>query len=444
MPTLIGALFLLVGGYCFVKAPKCLFGVLLVSGLFEASSALNIGDRGIQPYYVIAALFVARALLYKHQSREEAAHFKGKGLLAAFAALGVASAFVLPRLFAGLPVFDPSLGLDAGLIVRPPLAFGTGNVAQAGYLIVQVLVVWAASLRFSSLAFSRKAYVVSFYLLAGVIAVQLLCAQLKIAFPYSVLQNNPGYYMQDTTTDSRPTGTFPEPSMAGVMLSLFFAGFLAEYFGGTGKLSRVILAAIAVGVVASSGSLIAASIVLAAMFLFPPKKNGASGRAFGGARRAGLIVAIAFLVAFSPLKETLLRQTVGKVYSNSFVTRISADLYAVDLAASTRWIGVGLGSNRPSSLITSLLSNVGILGTVGFALLLWLLTRNATGDSKWVRWSALAVFVDMAVGVPDITSPTLWIVMALAVHLGTRSYMSAAPLVKGASLGPTTLQSTAG
>jgi hypothetical protein len=431
MLTVIGSLFLLSGGYCFLWAPNRLFGLLVISSLFEASSVVNIGGRGVQPYYLIATFFIARAMLYKIRNGGVNVTFNGRGLLIGFAVLGTVSAFVLPVVFAGMPVYDPSLGIDAGMVFRPPLELGLGNFAQAGYLGIQALVVWAAACSPSSLSVSRRAYTGAFYLLVAVISIQLICKELRVSFPYSVLQNNPGYYMEDTAIDLRLPGTFAEPSMAGVALSMFFAGFLAQFLCGKGKILRVLVAAAAVGIVASSGSLIAVGITTLALLTFPPKKESGTPPASVGPRRMAMIAVIAVAAAISPLRTTLMSQTVDKEYSNSFVKRAAADIYAVDLAASTNWVGVGLGSNRPSSLITALLSNLGVVGCIGFFLMFVRLLSNATGDSAWIRWSGVAIVVDMAIGVPDVTSSILWIVMALAVLSRNNSKLSM-PIGRGA------------
>jgi hypothetical protein len=83
----------------------------------------------------------------------------------------------------------------------------------------------------------------------------------------------------------------------------------------------------------------------------------------------------------------------------------------------THWIGVGLGSNRASSLITSLLSNVGIAGVLCFTVFLWRLFRNLATEHAWLVWAAFALLLNMFIGLPDVTMPLLWIPILIAVQL---------------------------
>ena len=53
MPTVIGIIFFCLAAYCFLFKEEWLFGLLLVSVVFEAASAINFGERGIQSYYIV-------------------------------------------------------------------------------------------------------------------------------------------------------------------------------------------------------------------------------------------------------------------------------------------------------------------------------------------------------------------------------------------------------
>lgn len=133
MPTVIGVIFFCCAAYCFLFKEDGLLGLLIVAGIFEAASAINIGDRGIQPYYVVAAFLIVRALVnYPLKFRSGKSMPQGKWLLS-FGAIAIASAFVLPVIFAGIPVYDPKIGIDDGLLIHPPLSFGLNNVGQAGF-----------------------------------------------------------------------------------------------------------------------------------------------------------------------------------------------------------------------------------------------------------------------------------------------------------------------
>jgi hypothetical protein len=85
----------------------------------------------------------------------------------------------------------------------------------------------------------------------------------------------------------------------------------------------------------------------------------------------------------------------------------------------THGIGVGMGSNRPSSLITSLLSTVGLAGCVLFLIAYFRLLMNAAGEFSWVRWAGLVLLINAAFSSPDFTTPWIWVILGFAVQMDT-------------------------
>jgi hypothetical protein len=420
MPTVVGIIFLALGIGCLVKREDWLLGFLMFSGLFQASSVINFGSFGIQPFYFAACLFLY-SQARKNQFWRSGIRFRGKNLLLMFCCLGVFSALVYPFIFAGIPVYVPKVGIDDGFFYRPPLQFGLGNVAQATYLIVEVLTVWAAASALKTDK-TRVCYDFCFNFLIGLVFVQFVCVRLGIAFPYSLFQTNPGYAMAEISTfdpTARVIGTFTEASGAGLVLVLFYAGYFYEYFSGTGSAFKVILAAVSIGLVRSSSALAAMLVTTVLILIFHPVFR--FPWFIRGSRLAKLtsVLAVGVLIVLSPLNATLREYTTEKNETLSYIHRTAADLFSLQLTVDTHGIGVGLGSNRPSSLITSLLSNVGVLGTVIFVLLVIQVARNAQGEYAWIRWSLFAAVFDMCLGVPDITQPMLWVGLTLAVYYGT-------------------------
>jgi hypothetical protein len=419
MPTLIGIFFIAFGIFCLVKKEDWLFGFLIFSAIFQASSAINFGAQGIQPYYIVGCLFIYSQAKKKRFWIGEPC-FSGKNLLFVFGCLGILSALIFPFIFAGIPVYSPKVGIDDGFFFRPPLHFSLSNIAQAVYLTINLMIVRAACL-VPKTDTSRIFYNVSFWVLSGLVLVQFAFLQYGIPFPYSLLQNNPGYSMTGISgidLAARVMGTFPEPSGAGMALVMFFAGYLYEFFARGGTTFKVIVAAISIGLVRSSSSLVVAFTITSLILIIYPAFQSLlviSKRRF---KKLISILAVVAFIALSPMNGALKDYTVEKNQTLSYVNRTAADVFSLQLAADTHWVGVGLGSNRPSSLIASLLSNVGILGTVIFLILVIQVGRNARGKYVWVRWALLGTVFAACLGGPDINQPMIWILLALAAHYG--------------------------
>lgn len=441
MPTIIGIAFFCCAAYCFFLKEDSLLGLLIIASIFQAASAINIGERGIQPYYVVAVFIIARALVNRILGIRSRAHMPQAPWLLLFGFIAVASAFILPFLFAGIPVYDPKIGIDEGALFQPPLSFGLNNIAQAGFLTCHIATAYAVlTMNFSSRK-ARKAYIWAFYLVVVIIAAQAVCQITGIPFPNKLILNNPGYSLWDLSGEiggTRNPGTFSEPSFAGGFLAIYCIGFLAQYLAGQDGAFHLVVSLVATGLVASGGSMFTLCILIPALlvryfpFRFPWYIN---------IRRTKRLVWVLFLVvmpvalallASSVYREALITNTLSKTDSGSFINRTASDLYALQLLVKTHWIGVGLGSNRASSLLTTLLSNVGVAGALAFGVFYIKLFAHLPKEYAWLRWASFALLLNMCIAIPDSTIPTLWILIVLAIQFnqdGTTTATRPAQLV---------------
>jgi hypothetical protein len=428
MPTVIGVLFFCCGTYCFLRKEEGLLGLLILAVAFEASSAVNIANRGIQPYYVVAFWIILRAIANRALGIRSDVTMPEHRWLLLFGAIAIGSALVYPIIFAGIPVYEPKIGIDDGLFIRPPLRFGLNNLAQAGFLACHICVLYALlSLRVSAKK-ARKAYVLTFYVVVVVVFVQSLCQLLGIPFPYKLLLNNPGQSVWDASSNvagTRNPGTFSEPSLVGGFMVLYCIGFIAEYLSGKGRARRVLVALAATGAIASSGSLLVLFLFIILLtiryspFRFPWYLSIRRCRRIGWIFLLLLMPAILVLAVSPSYREALALETVSKGDSGSFVNRSAADLYALQLLAQTHGVGVGMGSNRPSSMLASLFSTVGIAGVFAFGMFYVRLFASLSDEDAWLRWAAFALIANMCLDISDVTMPMVWLPVLLAIAFRT-------------------------
>lgn len=426
MPTVIGTVLFFAAIYCFFRGSSDLFSLVIISSFFEAASMTSGGSMSIQPYYIVACVFLVRVALSEGSNARARVGFKGKNALLLFGVIGIISAVILPFVFSGTPVCDPKTSNDADVFLHSPLRFNVSNLAQACYLFIDVMVVYAAGSLKRGPTGNVKTYWHSMYVFLALIVTQFLCVILKIQFPYSILQTNPGYAMSSVKAGylaSRVVGTFTESSGAGLVLAAMAAGLLAKVLQGEAKVILFVTTLTTLAMVRSSSAIASVSVITVFLFLsypifrFPWYLRMRRFKQIA----ATLVVGCAAILALvaSPLRDSILAQTVNKADSISFFARTTRDLFSLKLALDTHGIGVGLGSNRPSSLIPSLLSNVGALGFVVFVWMCIRLLMNVSEENSWVKWAALALLLDMAFANPDITQPSLWVLLALLVRLGT-------------------------
>jgi hypothetical protein len=422
MPTLEGIIFVPLAIYFFFRHPDRLFPLLVISTVFEASSIVSSGPIGIQPYYVVAVLFILQAIIRRP------ALFAGGGsrivpfwTLAAFLIVGVSSAVLLPVLFAGIPVYDPRLGIDAGLLYRPPLHLQPGNFAQAILLTINILMVIAAASAGPALERTHKAFIAALYITAGIVIVQFAFFATGLPFPTFLLNNNPGYgIVNQSIHQLRPNGSFTEPSMAGAALAAFAGASLSMYLDHRRGIAAGALASLACLLVASSSSLVALTLLVILLMFSQRVIRWPWYIMLTPLRRmsvfvlAGLLSASLLLVP--SVRNMVIAQTINKGSSVSALVRFTADFYSLSLLAKTHGLGVGLGSNRPSSLITSVLSQVGVAGFILFAVAVLQILSKIPQQHRWIFWSSIGLLLAMCLGVPDLSYPLLWILLAMAVQ----------------------------
>jgi hypothetical protein len=422
MPTLEGIIFIPLALYFFVFRPQLLFPLLIISTVFEASSVVSAGAIGIQPYYCIAPLFVARFLIVKAPARKRL--WRGltfTRLWVVFAIVSVISAIVLPFIFSGTLVFDPRISVDDNFLSPAHLGPQMTNIVQSVFLTLNVLVVISATHLAKSIDKAHTVFMRGAYVVIAIVILQSLFFWLGLPFPTKLLNNNPGYTLANINASTlRPNGSFTEPSMAGAVLAAYVAAFLWKYFAGKENILRVAIAVVACLLVASTSSLIAVLVVFVALVLTNPVVRLPWFIRIGTLKRLSVFFVAAacltLLLIIPSFRTVLLSQTLEKGGSDSALVRFGADAFALNLVLQTHGLGVGLGSNRPSSFFAALLSQVGVIGFLLFISAAWTTLWPLPKKDRWIGMAAMGLLLSMAFGLPDLSFPFLWILFALAAQ----------------------------
>jgi hypothetical protein len=236
------------------------------------------------------------------------------------------------------------------------------------------------------------------------------------AWPHDLLQNMPSFHY---ATPERLSGTFYEPSVLGLYLVAAAGYFTVKLFdpGWRGRLAATVaLALVVVEFVANgSGTALLGLVVLAVI--------GASVGLVRQMRTARVTVrpwvivgsAAAFAIGLTQL-PLLYKLTVGtasgKSDSLSFAARTASNLRAWHIFLESCGLGVGLGSNRPSSLFFLVLSCLGVVGVGLIAALVFLALARGLKAHSPATWGLAGVIVAAVIAVPDLSMPVIWIGLA--------------------------------
>jgi hypothetical protein len=448
--TLLGAFFIPITIVCFLWKPYHLLPLLIVASVFEAGSVFNgaIGGFvfGVSPFYLVEICVALRLLSWVWHGRaflpSEKTPARGIAvLLLIFLAWSFATALVMPHLFGGMPVYVPRERVDVDILQGnfAPLRWSLSNLAQGIYLTLNV-----AAVLFALHAIQTKPQVERLakalrWAILIVVAAGLLQYAAQVAgwsYPYAMFNNNPNNPTDNQPLDQQIEGyirissTFAEPVNSGSFLAAITCGLLASYLRGK-RGARNLFVLLAVGFVLLETTSTTGYLTLAVMFClllvyFNPlakRKFRAQPSFLKGwavvSLTAACIVGVGMLFVPS-LSRAVVAMTVEKSEGSSFATRVVADLDSLRLFENTYGLGVGLGSSRPSSLIMTLFSTVGVVGATLFAMVLYRIVKMFPG--RWAAsmlqtsfWSLIGLLVAQSIGVPDINRPVLWALLIVVV-----------------------------
>lgn len=454
--TPIGFILIPLSLFMFCFRPKYLFSWAIIVSAFQAASVVNIGGGfaiGVSPYFFVVTLVAVRFAWACLQGR---IGFKQDDValgitrpLYMLLVWGVMSAFLLPRLFAGMYVDTPRLGMDP--VSTTPLEWSMSNAAQAGYLILNcvflIYVMWRStdSRYIDQLA---SAFVWCGAIAAAVGFYQLAAHVLGFRFPAEVFNSNAGWQQlvsQKVAGVWRVSATFNEPSSAGIFFAAWTSYLLfltVDRSTATGLLWVLFWCGIVMLIITTSTTGYLTAFILIALLIFRELGTFAIKGNFNEKLLltfAAIATALAAAAVFIPDFHQLLSDIIWyKSQSHSGQERHSTILVAIDVAMKSCGLGVGLGSNRPSGMLFYIISNIGIpgsiliVGLVSATRRVVVKTLRAPDTSNKIRaytksaaWALAMYCIAMCISGADISSPHLWILWALVI--GFARYALEAP-----------------
>jgi hypothetical protein len=462
--TPIGFLLIPLSVFIFYFRPKYLVAWAIIVSAFQAASVINIGGGfaiGISPYFFVVSLITIRFAVACLEGRLS---FKRGDIaleitrpLLMLAGWGVASAFLLPHLFAGTYVDTPRLGMDP--VSTTPLAWSMSNAAQAGYLILNsvfvIYVVWRST-ESSFVDQLANSFIWCGAIAAAVGAYQLAAHVLGFRFPAEVFNSNSGWQQlvsQKVAGAWRVSATFNEPSSAGIFFAAWTTYLLfltMDRRSATGVLWVLFWCGIVMLILTTSTTGYITAFILIAL-LISKELSTLTIKGYINEKLlltfAAIATALGAAALFIPDFHQLLSDILWyKSQSHSGHERHSTILVALDVAAQTYGLGVGLGSNRPSGMLFYILSNVGIPGSILIVGLtsatrrVFVRAMRAADTPNKIRpyarsaaWALAMYCVAMSISGADISSPHLWILWTLVIGIA-RYALEANPLISPSEL----------
>lgn len=404
---------------------KALPWILGAALAFPASSALAFGNNGVVPFYT-AALIVAAAMfisMLRRGKTKPPSVRPGRNALLAFTVWAAIITLVGPALFAGIEVLESRGGTDQEILDPSHLRHTVSNFAQIVYLLLGVTVVHYFARRRQ---LSPNLPALGLAIGTGLSFSQYVMTAIGVAWPTEFFSNarNMRYIDYTAEGDLRFRGIFAEPAQLAtfslVSLALFVS--LASRSHGKTRALAILFGALATFNIVQSytGTGLLGGLMLAAaaiiywcwrFFIVQVKVPTFTPVVI-------LMGVLGLILAFPMLFSSASGLADAKLDSSSFRNRFATAIFSIELALKVWLIGVGLGSNRPSSFIPMLLSCVGILGTVLFFCALIPIMRGAWKHDafKPVVWALIAFFLTKVFGGSSIHEPLMWVCIGVCAY----------------------------
>jgi hypothetical protein len=422
--------------------------------IFIAAAVLVIGGLSVQPGFLMAGLIVVRAALEVCLGRITlpSEMLPALSALAAFVLLSVISSWIAVLFFQGhVLVLGGTDGFK--LSAASPYEFRRENVAQALYLFVNVALTLSLSLRACRQSPEELARTIdrAIFLMTAVAAVlclwQWLNFNVGLWWPKDFIASDPTHPDaggQEMLDGLRVNGPFSEPSACAT----YFAGFLFYAWHRflalrSSKWLLTTVCCVAILLLSKSTTAIAmlgcfAALVLARIAIrlcsgrLPPLRISWRGLIIGGLLAAAVTEGLVYVLLNQDfLSEMLTTLVVEKSQGSSYVERSGANTMAFTILVDTYGLGIGIGSHVASTILLTVLSNSGLLGTIALAAFIVLLFAPLPDGSRLqpAHWFLVGILAASSFVGTNLNPTVIWIAFGLA--LGART--SAAIAMRGAS-----------
>ncbi len=359
---------------------------LMSSVLFNGSAAIllpSLGGSSIPPVQFALAFVFLRILMPGSAAIGDLPQaFKANRMFALFSFYGIATAFVLPRMFAGLvSVYPMQYTESASLFATVPLEPTSQNLTASFNLLgsfLSAIAVWIACRRrhAAELLVTTLVVLVWVHSILGLAGIALRGTPADLVLE---LFRNSAYIQLDDEVGGfvRIRGIYPEASAyAAFGFILFVAN--AELWYRSIRSRATGLATLVMGAVLFFSTSSTAYFGLAIYGIYfalrtialPGSANFAKAKAALAA--IGLLIFLAALafVASPELVESVIdvvkRMTIEKSSSDSGLQRLYWTRQGWELFLASYGLGVGSGSFRSSSIFFAMLGSMGVIGMASF------------------------------------------------------------------------------
>lgn len=414
--TPLGTVLLILFIIALFKPYKYTVWLLILTCIFQASSAISIGGKGIQPYLIGSIFLIIKSIISTHDIIPSIFKKKYLFIIILFILYTTLCTLFLPHIFAGITVFDKNLD-ESALLGGIKLKFGFGNITQIGYLLVNCITLcclWLNRGRIQHndlLKFFRSTVVI--FIIIGLWEFIAKSTNL-IGFPASFFYNNYGMegelYTASAEGTMRMNSTMTEASFCGAFLASAFWAWFTSLSSNDNKQTKLFTVFIIIALIFNmSGTGIMTFLFGGLLYVW----NNRNKLGFLFIIKCLIILCLTTLIIFaSGYGVNLINMVAGKQESVSGVVRTLAIINSWNLFCESYGLGLGLGSNRGGNLPFDLLSQIGLIGTILFyVIFLKFILQCGKG---YIRTYLIVLMFAQCIAIPDFSFCCMWLGLYMA------------------------------
>jgi hypothetical protein len=382
--TLIGGLVVALGLSLSIVSQQRLVQCIVFFASFSGTAVLNSGEYGMAPDVVLLAFLLLASLL------------SGRLLLSARVSYD--------HLIIGLLILLFTLIAVVSLLSNGALyGLASLQITQTAYLLFGICLTVVLSIEFSvperleaGLAALRAS--ATFVSLWGLL--QAACYYTGVEYPAFLFNNSKSHFadMYDQRAAEgvvRIASVATEPSFMAMSLMIFGA------FGVTvisldplrRTKSWIIPVLLTLATVALSTSSTGYFGLAVLCLLLAPRRPMFALAVFGSAAVAGGVL----LAAIPGARDAFYNMTLGKFQGGTYIERSTTLGPAMELFARHPWFGFGWGADFSYSIVTQMLANVGIAGSMAFLFaVMATMAASRTARKRFANGSHFAVYAEAA------------------------------------------------
>jgi hypothetical protein len=343
-------------------------------------------------YTLFCILMISGVLVRKHAIREISTvftQFPAAWLVLILVIYAIVSAFVFPRLFSGQTT---AFVVVDGAYVELPLVPVSQNITQTAYFSLGALTFYSLSVLFlkqKNLDYIRRGFFV--FIIANVLLALIdIGGKLSGAGDVLLPIRTAAYALLTEVVEAgffRISGGYPEASSFAEAGLACLAFSYAYWRVSKSNLAFILSLIVLVLLLFSTSSTAYGALAILCLFpLFSLGRAILNGQFIAEDLHLLLLGILLFTVllgiylynasAFDPFVELIERMVFDKATSGSGIERAYWNERSIQALFDTGGVGVGMGSSRSSSWIVSVMSQLGVIGTMTMLGLVFFIVRG--------------------------------------------------------------------